>query len=108
MDINKYEVILTDTAKEEIEEIYEYISKNLYEEIAANKLMEKIERGFFTLESSPYSFTKVCVKPHNEIYRRLIVDNFIVLYDIKEEYKQVIIYRVLNGRMDYLNIMEEI
>ena len=31
MDTNNYEIILTDTAQEELEEIYEYISKNLKE-----------------------------------------------------------------------------
>ena len=40
MDIN-YEIVLTEIAKEELEEIYEYISKNLLEKAAANRLMEK-------------------------------------------------------------------
>ena len=108
MDINNYEIILTDTAKEELEEIYDYISNNLNEKLAANRLMEKIEQNFLRLENNPYSCMKVCVKPHNEIYRRLIVNNYIGLYDVEEKSKQVIIYRVLNGRMDYLNIIEEI
>ncbi len=108
MDINNYEIILTDTAKEELEEIYDYISNNLNEKLAANRLMEKIEQNFLRLENNPYSCMKVCVKPHNEIYRRLIVNNYIALYDVEEKSKQVIIYRVLNGRMDYLNIIEEI
>lgn len=42
MDTNSYEIILTDTAKEELEEIYEYISENLSETSAANRLMDKI------------------------------------------------------------------
>ena len=108
MDINNYEIILTDTAKEELEEIYDYISNNLNEKLASNRLMEKIEQNFLRLENNPYSCMKVCVKPHNEIYRRLIVNNYIALYDVEEKSKQVIIYRVLNGRMDYLNIIEEI
>ena len=29
MDTNKYEIVLTDTAKEELKEIYEYISKHI-------------------------------------------------------------------------------
>ena len=43
MDTNIYEVVLTDTAKEELEEIYKYISENLLEKVAADRLMEKIE-----------------------------------------------------------------
>ena len=70
--------------------------------------MEKIETNFLILENNPYSCVQVCVKPHNEIYRRLVIDNYIALYDIKEEDKQVIVYRVLNGKMDYLSIIEQI
>ena len=108
MDTNNYEIILTDTAQEELEEIYEYISKKLYERLAANRLMEKIEQSFLKLENNPYSCMEVCVKPHNEIYRRLIIDDYIALYDVEEKYKQVIVYRVFNGRMNYLNIIEEL
>ena len=108
MDTNNYEIILTDVAKEELEAIYEYISNNLYERLAANRLMKKIEKNFLILENNPYSCVQVCVKPHNEIYRRLAIDNYIALYDIKEEDKQVIVYRVLNGKMDYLSIIEQI
>ena len=69
--------------------------------------MNKIEQNILTLEQNPYLYTKVCVKPHNDIYRRLVVDNYVVLYDVIEKEKQVIIYRILYGRMDYLNVVEE-
>ncbi len=46
MDTNTYEIILTDTAKEELEEIYEYISENLYAVDSANRLMNKIEEKY--------------------------------------------------------------
>ena len=34
MDTNNYEIVLTDTAEEELEGIYDYISKHLIEEQA--------------------------------------------------------------------------
>lgn len=107
MDTNSsYEVVLTDTANEELEEIYEYIFKHLIEEQAANRLMEKIEQNFLRLEQNPYSCMEVHIKPHNELYRKLVIDNYIALYEVDEKYKQVVVYRVLYGRMDYLKIME--
>lgn len=54
IDTNSYEIVLTDTAKEELDEIYEYISKNLLEETIAKRLMEKIEQKFLRLEQNPY------------------------------------------------------
>ena len=92
--------------KEEIENIYAYILENLHEEIAANKLMDKIEDGVLRLEQNPYSCPKVKVKPHNEIYRKLIINNYIVLYDIDEEYKKTVIYRVIHEKTDYLKLLE--
>lgn len=42
-----------------------------------------------------------------EVYWKLVIDNYIALYEVDEKYKQVVVYRVLYGRMDYLKIMEE-
>ena len=107
MDTN-YEIILTDTAREDLDDIYKYISENLLEKQIARKLVDKIEQSFFRLEQNPYSCVQVVVKPFDDIYRRLVIDNYIALYDVKENEKQVIVYRVLNGRMDYLKIIDNI
>ena len=107
MDINTYEVVLTDTANEELEEIYSYISENLFDISAANHLMEKIESNFLMLEQNPHACVEVHIKPHNEVYRKLVIDNYIALYEVDEKNNKVVVYRVLHGRMDYLKILEE-
>ncbi len=104
MDTNTYEIVFTDTAKEELEEIYEYISEHLLEVETANRLMDKIEQSIFRLEQNPYSCVEVHIKPHNNIYRKLVIDNYIALYEVEETYKQVVIYRVLYGKRDYLKM----
>lgn len=104
MDTNTYEVIFTDIAKEELEEIYEYISEHLLEVGAANKLMDEIEQSILRLEQNPYSCVEVHIKPHNNVYRKLVIDNYIALYEIEETYKQVVIYRVVYGKRDYLKM----
>ena len=73
MDTNSYEIVVTDIAKKELEEIYKYISEELIEINIANKLMDKIE-------------------------------NYIVLYEVDDKQKKVIIYRVVYGKTDYLKI----
>lgn len=104
MDTNTYEIVFTDTAKEELEEIYEYISEHLLEVGVANKLMDKIEQSILRLEQNPHSCVEVHIKPHNNVYRKLVIDNYIALYEIEETYKQVVIYRVLYGKRDYLKM----
>ena len=106
MDTDNYEVILTDVAKEDLEEIYEYISEHLLEILAANRLMEKIEQKILRLEQNPYSCVEVHIKPHNEVYRKLVIDNYIVLYEVDENYKQVVVYRIIYGKTDYLKIID--
>ena len=102
MDIKKYNIILTDMAKLDLEEIYKYIFENLKEPNIADKLMEKIETEILDLEISPYRCMEVHIKPKNQIYRRLVIENYVVLYRIVEEKKQVVIFQILYGGRDYL------
>lgn len=106
MDTNTYEIVFTDTAKEELEGIYNYISEHLLEVEVANRLMDKIEQNILRLEQNPYSCLEVHIKPHNNLYRKLVIDNYVALYEIEETYKQVVIYRVLHGKRDYLKMEE--
>ena len=102
MDTKKYEIVLTNMAKEDLEKIYNYIFDNLKEPNTADKLMHKIEKEIFMLENSPYICMEVHIKPRNKMYRRLIVENYIVLYRVIEEKKQVVIFHILYGGRNYL------
>ncbi len=61
MDINNYEIVLTDVAQEELEDVYDYIFKDLYNEKSADELMEKMENSIFALEQNPYRCPEVHV-----------------------------------------------
>ena len=102
MDINHYDIILTKSAKENLTEIYSYISQNLKEPSVANKLMQRIEKSIFNLERLPYIHQKIHIKLGNKKYRRLIVGNYIILYKIDESNKIVYISNVIYGKKDYL------
>ncbi len=54
MDSKKeiYEIEFTEDARDEIREIYEYISKNLVNEDAAKRLMRKMRKNVMDLEKS--------------------------------------------------------
>ena len=47
---------------------------------------------------------KVRVKPHNEIYYKLIIDNYIALYRIYEITKEVVIFRIVYAKSNYLKL----
>jgi len=103
MDINRnYGIFLTESAKMDLKNIYNYISDNLKEPIIAHKLMRKIEKSIYSLERLPYRYAETTIKPHNKKLRRIIINKYIVLYKINEANSQVIIYNVLYGAKDYL------
>ena len=107
MDTNNYKVIFTETAEMELEGIYDYISKTLLSENSAKQLMEKIEEKTLRLEMFPESCSIADGYVINDIqYRKLIVDNYILLYHIDEKKKQVNIIYVFYGRRNYLKDIE--
>lgn len=99
---NHYEIILTDIANNELEKIYQYIADTLKEPTAAKKLMEKIENSILRLEDFPYSCVDVHIKPHNKIYKKLVIEKYIVLYRVEETNKQVVIFHIYYAKRDYL------
>ena len=100
MDINYYGIVLTQSAKDDLNEIYKYISENLKEPKIAHKLMQKIEKSIFNLERLPYIHSEILIRKKK--FRRLIINNYITLYRINEKRKQIIIYNVIYGKKDYL------
>lgn len=98
MDINStYEVIFSDSARVDLEEIYSNISTK-----ATDKIMKEVEENVLRLEKYPYWCNEIKVKPHKEKYRKLVIEDYIALYLIDEDYKQVVIHSIVYGNSDYL------
>ena len=103
MDI-KYELILTDKARLDLEDIYYYISKSLMADKAAENLINKIENSILRLENMPESCNIIIgLKEKNKVYRKLIINNYIVIYRIDETNLKVYIIRIVYGGKNYLN-----
>ena len=95
---DKYEVKLTPIAYEDLDKIYDYISRELHNNDAAVSLMDKFEHDIMRLSIFPFSGGKVRDELLNQKnYRKLIVNNYIIFYIVNEIDKTVIIMRVLYG-----------
>lgn len=89
MDINSnYEVVISDSAKAELDEIYSNLSEK-----AEKKLMEQIEENVLRLEQFPYSCSEVRVKPHKEVNEYLADYSVEEMADVME-----VIYAMLDYR----------
>ena len=53
-----YEIVFTEDSKNEIKEIYDYISNNLVNEEAAKRLMRKIKEKVLNLSKTPKLYKK--------------------------------------------------
>ena len=101
----EYEVIRTDTADAGIRKKIIYLEQNIGNEVALEQL-DYIEKKILELGNDPYIGTDpryLVLKRQG--YKVLILKKDLVFYKINEEKKTVIVYAVVDGRQDYLNII---
>ena len=105
MDSEKeiYEIEFTQNAKDEIEEIYKYISENLKNRDAAKRLMKKMRDNIMNLNKNPKIYMKVETKRKiRKEFRRMVVNNYVILYTVDEERKKVYISHMYYGKRNYV------
>ena len=100
----EYKIKLTDQFLDEFEEICNYISNKLKNIDASNRLREKVIYNVLLLEVSPRMCTEIEKTDRTERqYRRIIVDNYIILYTIDETEKIVYVAHIYYGGRNYLS-----
>ena len=103
---NNYTIKMTPKAAEDLDNIYQYISEELFATSSATNILERMEKGIMGLREFPFSCNYVADEYlKNKGYRKLIVDNYIIFYLAEEQMKQVIIMRVLYGKQKYENLL---
>ncbi len=103
---NKYSIKIKKLAKKDLRSIYNYISIELVNQSAANKLMQKIKATFEKIALFPKSSQMVennFVK--NKNLRKALVNRYVIIYEINEEEKEIIILRVISGLQQYFKIL---
>lgn len=92
---NRYSVKVLPRAYRDIDNIYEYISKQIKEDAAAKKLIDKFESEILGLSILPYRGAERKVGAYAEKgYRQLFVNNFTVIYRVNESCNEVTIVTV--------------
>jgi plasmid stabilization system protein ParE len=101
-----YSINITDLAEEDILATARYISYVLKNPIAANNLLDEIERHEAILEDTPYIYPFVHDEYLSEKGLRYVkIKNLLMFYSIDEENKIVHVVRFLYGRRDWKNIL---
>ncbi|WP_010529325.1 type II toxin-antitoxin system mRNA interferase toxin, RelE/StbE family [Lentibacillus jeotgali] len=106
MKENKYTIKIAPKAFEDLDEIYSYISNELDNEGAADNLLKRIETNVMRLKEFPFSCSFVTDEIlKNKGYRKLVIENYIAFYLVREEERQVVVMRVLFGAQNYQDLI---
>lgn len=94
-------------ARQDMTDIARYISKELGNPIAAEKLAGELIEAADRLTDFPYANPAYHpIKPLKQEYRRLLVQNYIMFYSVDEAKKLITVSRVIYARRDYGKLLE--
>lgn len=102
----KYQVVITDPAIFDLQDIVDYIAFEMREPVTARRQLERIRDIIFSLEEFPMRHP--LVSDHalaDKGYRMLTVDNCIVFYIASTAVETATIIRVLHSRRDWLSFL---
>ena len=102
--MKKYNIEYSKEAKEDLIKIKQYIKYNLQEPETANKLISKIRKSIKTLNDNPEIYAIIDDEIIRKLeIRKLIVDNYIVFYRIKNISIEIV--RIMYGRRNWINLL---
>lgn len=98
---SKYAYYLTPLAEQDIDSALAYITETLSNGQVANKLFEDIEKAIATICEFPYSSADCKLfLIQDENIRHVLIDNYVLIYEVKETEKRLNILRFRYTRMD--------
>lgn len=100
----KYNIEYSKESKQDLIEIKKYIKNNLQEPETAQNLIEKIRREINNLKDNPEIHAIIDEDAIRKLeVRKLIIDNYIVFYRIKNMNIQIV--RIMYGRRNWINLL---
>ena len=101
-------IVYTQSARQDLREIYEYIRYVLLEPLTAKRVTENIQREIRTLELFPESNPLYREEPwRSQGLRFLVVGNYLVFYKADNKDDTVSVVRILYGGRDIVKQLEE-
>lgn len=91
MPTSQYKAVIVAQAQDDITEILSYIREYLHNPSAAAKLLDDILSIVDTISNFPLSMPLIAnaALTNGQEYRRAIVDNFVLIYKVVEEVREV-------------------
>lgn len=97
-----YKLIITVSAQDDLEAIYEYIAVELANQPAAENFFDKVENCYDALIRQPYMYEECRDRRlHLSGYRRAVINKYIMIYRVDDRKKAIYITRFFYGARDY-------
>lgn len=102
---DKYTYLLTPLAEQDIDSALGYIAENLCNPKAASDLYLEIESTIDTIRTFPRSSLDcLCYLVQDENIRHVPIDNYVLIYEIVDELKEIRILRFRYFKMNLKNV----
>ena len=97
-----YNVIITQQADRDLDQILAYLTQQLFSAQAAAALVARYTDVLEKLEQFPNLFEAVRnVGQGGKEYRKFLMGNYVGVYRVQEDEKRVIILRIFHGSQNY-------
>ena len=102
-----YSIKFTAHAREDLDRIFSYIASELYAPQAATRIMKMIDQSISNLSTQPFIAPLI----NDEFLskkglRKLVAEDYIILYKVQTTVNNVLIYRIVNGRTNYISLFK--
>ena len=106
--MDEYKVKITPQASAQMLEIFSYISGTLKEPVAAERLLNELQKSILSLDTMPKRVALVDEEPWRSYgVHKMSVKNFLVYFWVNEELKEVHITAIIYGRRDQLEQLKQ-
>ena len=104
--MKNFKVTFSKQAKKELNSIIYYIKNILLEPRVAKNLLKRFNDKVISLENSPEKFPQIekDIMQKNNI-RKCIVGNYIIIYQVNTELRQVDISHIFYAGRDWINLL---
>lgn len=98
-----YKMIFAPQFEKDIDRTFKYISCNLSSPQAAKKLMANIDKSITLAAENPYMYP-LCPERLSILgLRKIVIDNYIAVYTVNENYKSVQFLNLFFGGQNYVD-----
>ena len=104
--MKQYAILMTEPAVNDLLKIADYIAKELFEPVTAQRLVKKIKDAVMSLTDMPVRHALVAdERLATQGIRMFPVENYVVFYVTSEKDRTVTVIRILYSRRDWEQLL---